>query len=74
MILPQVSQAVNGLPERYNQGNAGLGFLDMALGIGYYVTLISVVLFAMTLFEAISRRIRNGKEQVDAHDRPDANP
>lgn len=36
---------------------------------GNIVTAISVALFAMTLFEAIARRIRNRKDLLDANER-----
>jgi len=71
-MIPQLFLSQTGLPRRYGDYSSSFERWDWLASLGYYVTLISVILFAMTLFEAIARRIRNGKEVLHADDRPNA--
>ncbi|MCI4644250.1 MAG: cbb3-type cytochrome c oxidase subunit I [Hyphomonadaceae bacterium] len=58
-----------GAPLRYTEYSEALQRAQWIGRVGYIVTLISVCVFAICLAEAISRRIRHGKEPLRTDDR-----
>ena len=58
-----------GMPQRYVAYDEVFARLQTLQLIGYFVTLISVLAFAICIGEAIYRRIKTGKEPPETHDR-----
>ena len=57
------------MPRRYVDYGDVFDRLRMLQMAGYFVTLISVLAFAICMGEAIYRRTKTGKEPPETHDR-----
>ncbi|WP_291075874.1 hypothetical protein [Hyphomonas sp.] len=68
LIWPGLSLEA-GMPQRYAAYDEVFARLQTLQLIGYFVTLISVLAFAICIGEAIYRRIKTGKEPPETHDR-----
>ena len=68
LIWPGLSLEA-GMPRRYVDYGDVFDRLRMLQMAGYFVTLISVLAFAICLGEAIYRRTKTGKEPPETHDR-----
>ncbi|WP_300424888.1 hypothetical protein [uncultured Hyphomonas sp.] len=68
LIWPGLSLEA-GMPQRYVEyGDVFVRYQTLQM-IGYFVTLISVLAFAICMGEAIYRRTKTGKEPPETHDR-----
>lgn len=68
LIWPGLSLEA-GMPQRHVAYDEVFARLQTLQLIGYFVTLISVLAFAICIGEAIYRRIKTGKEPPETHDR-----